>query len=110
ENGFGDANYLDRSDEFADVLYLNNCFQDPTFRCEKNSCRTNWFHFPGGDEQCVQTLNQCHNGRHLLVIKSMSNQAYSFINCSIAMIYLTQLTIEIYDSNNKIVILYFNFQ
>ncbi|CAF4519519.1 unnamed protein product, partial [Rotaria sp. Silwood2] len=76
ENGFGDANYLDRSDEFADVLYLKNCFQDSTFRCEKNSYRTNWFHFPGGDEQCVQTFNQCHNGRHLLVIKSISNQAY----------------------------------
>ncbi|CAF4817089.1 unnamed protein product, partial [Rotaria magnacalcarata] len=46
ENGFGDADCLDRSDEFADVLYPNSCFQDPTFRCEEHSCRTNWHDFP----------------------------------------------------------------
>ncbi|CAF3769027.1 unnamed protein product [Rotaria sp. Silwood1] len=82
---------LDRSDEFTDVSYPNNCFQDPTFRCEEHSCRTNWRDFPCGDGQCVQTFNKCHNGRHLSLIKSISNQGYLSINCSIAMMCLTKL-------------------
>ncbi|CAF4978062.1 unnamed protein product, partial [Rotaria sp. Silwood1] len=98
ENGFGDADCLDRSDEFADVLYSYNCFRDPTFRCEEHSCRTNWFNFPCGDGQCVQTFDKCHNGRHLLLIQSIliSNKDNLSKNCSILMICLTQLIKEIY--------------
>ncbi|CAM2709396.1 unnamed protein product [Rotaria socialis] len=95
ENGFGDADCLDRSDEFADVLYPNSCFQDPAFRCEEHSCRTNWHDFPCGDGQCVQKFDECHNGRHLLLIQSISNQGYLSDKCLIAMMCLTQLIKEI---------------
>ncbi|CAF0858500.1 unnamed protein product [Rotaria sordida] len=94
ENGFGDADCLDRSDEFADVSYPYNCFRDPTFRCEEHTCRTNWHHFPCGDGQCVQTFNKCHSGRHLLLIQSILIQGNLSDNCSIAMMCLTKLIKE----------------
>ncbi|CAF4752271.1 unnamed protein product, partial [Rotaria sp. Silwood2] len=91
ENDFGDANYLDRSDEFADVLYPNNCYRDPICRCEEHLCRTNRFDFSCGDRQCVQTFDKCHNRHHVLLIQSLSNQSYLSNNCLIGMMYLTQL-------------------
>lgn len=96
ENGFGNADCLDRSDEFADVLYPNHCYQDPTFRCEEYSCRTNWHNFPCGDGQCVQKFNECHNGRHLLLIQSVSMQGNLSIKCLVVMVCLTELVKEIH--------------
>ena len=95
ENGLGDADCLDRSDEFSDVLYPNSCYRDPTFRCEEHSCRTNWYDFPCGDGQCVQTFDKCHNGRHHLLIQSIITQQNKSDKCSIAMICLTKLVKQV---------------
>ena len=95
EDGRGEAECLDRSDEIPDILYPRFCFQDPTFRCEEHSCRTNWHEFSCGDGQCVQKFDQCHNGRHTLLINSMANQGTLPDQCWIAIICLTKLLDEI---------------
>ncbi|CAF3302073.1 unnamed protein product [Rotaria sp. Silwood2] len=97
KNDFGDADCLDRSDEFANVLYPNNCYRDPTFRCEEHLCRTNWFDFSCGDGQCIQTFDKCHNRHHLLLIQLISNQGYLSNNCLIAMMCFTQVIEEIHE-------------
>ncbi|CAF2441824.1 unnamed protein product [Rotaria sp. Silwood2] len=94
-DGIGDADCLDRSDEIADISYPRSCFQDPTFRCEEHSCRTNWHQFPCGDGQCVQKFDTCHNGRHALLIQSMTFQGHLPNKCWIAMICLTMLVNEV---------------
>ncbi|CAM4828686.1 unnamed protein product [Rotaria magnacalcarata] len=94
-DGIGDADCLDRSDEIADVAYPRSCFQDPTFRCEEHACRMNWHQFPCGDGQCVQKFDKCHNGRHALLIQSMALQGDMSNNCWIIMICLTMLNNEV---------------
>jgi len=91
ENGFGEADCLDRSDEVSNVIYPSNCYRDPRFRCEEHSCRTNWFDYPCGDGQCVQKFDQCHNGRHRHLIDSISQQNQLNHHCFIFMICLTKL-------------------
>ncbi|CAF1527177.1 unnamed protein product, partial [Adineta ricciae] len=94
ENGIGHADCLDRSDEYNDVSYPKSCFQDPTFRCEEHSCRTNWYEFTCGDGQCAQKFDQCHNGRHLLLIETITKQKSVSERCLVAMICLTKLVKE----------------
>lgn len=94
-DGLGDADCLDRSDEIADVSYPKSCFQDPTFRCEEHSCRANWHQFPCGDGQCVPKFDKCHNGRHNLLVQSMIFQDNLPYKCWIAMICLTMLKNEV---------------
>ncbi|CAF3923216.1 unnamed protein product [Adineta steineri] len=96
ENNPNYAFCLDRSDEYADLSYQNNCFQQSTFRCEEHSCRTNWHQYPCGDGQCVQKYDKCHNGRHLLLIQSISIQKNLSKKCFMGMICLTKLIQDIY--------------
>jgi hypothetical protein len=105
ENGLGDADCLDRSDEFSDVSYPNSCYRDPTFRCEEHSCRTNWYDFPCGDGQCVQTFDKCHNGRHHLLIESIDIQENKSNRCWIAMMCLTKLMKEVHGKVCEIVLM-----
>jgi hypothetical protein len=58
EEGQGDVDCLGRSDEVGEVLHIKSCFQDPTFRCEEHSCRSNKKTFPCADEQCVYKFNK----------------------------------------------------
>jgi hypothetical protein len=105
ENGLGDADCLDRSDEFADVSYPNSCYRDPTFRCEEHSCRTNWHNFPCGDGQCVQKFDKCHNGRHALLIESMFIQGNLSDKCWIGMVCLTKLMKEVHGNVCEILLM-----
>ena len=95
EDGMNEADCLDRSDEFPDVFYIRNCFQDPTFRCEEHSCRSNWHEFSCGDGQCVEKFAQCQNGRHLLLRKSLISQGDLQDQCYRTMICLTKLMEDI---------------
>ncbi|CAF3621690.1 unnamed protein product [Adineta steineri] len=95
EDGQGEADCLDRSDEIPDISYSRSCFHDPTFRCEEHSCRTNWHEFSCGDGQCVQKFDKCHNGRHILLNELMKLRGNLSDQCWIAMICLTQLVTEI---------------
>jgi hypothetical protein len=88
EEGQGDADCLDRSDEVKNAFYISYCFQDPTFRCEEQSCRNRIGSFPCGDGQCVPKFDKCHNGRHLLLIESMIVQGNLTDECWIAMVCL----------------------
>ena len=94
EDGLGIADCLDRSDEFGDVTYPNFCYQDPTFRCEEHTCRTNWHSFSCGDGQCVQKFDRCHNGRHYALIQLISLQGNLDEKCWIVMMCLTKLMKE----------------
>ncbi|CAF1673442.1 unnamed protein product, partial [Adineta ricciae] len=97
EDGLGEAECLDRSDERPDVSYLRNCYQDPRFHCEEHTCRSNWHEFSCGDGQCVQKFDQCHSGRHILLIESMTKQGELSTQCWIAMSCLTGLVTQIED-------------
>ena len=94
-DGMNEGDCLDRSDEIPDVFYLNNCDKDPRFRCEEHSCRSNWHEFSCGDGQCVQKFDQCNNGRHLLLRKSLTIQKDLSKQCWILMVCLTKLLDEI---------------
>jgi len=98
QDGVGDTDCLDRSDRTTNFTYINFCYQDPTFRCEEHSCRINWHDFPCGDGQCVQKYDQCHNGRHALLIESISNQGNLSDKCWIAMMCLTKLIKEFHGN------------
>ncbi|CAF3096449.1 unnamed protein product, partial [Rotaria sp. Silwood2] len=63
---------------------------------EEHLCRTNWFDFSCGDEQCVQTFDKFHNRHNLLLIQSISNQGYLSNNCLIGMMCFTQVIKEIH--------------
>ncbi|CAF0940498.1 unnamed protein product [Adineta steineri] len=102
EAGEGNADCLDRSDEVLDAFYIKSCFQDPTFRCEEHSCRTHEGTFPCGDGQCVETFDACYNGRHILLIESMTAKGNLTDECWIAMICLTKLAEQIHGSSCKI--------
>jgi hypothetical protein len=94
EDGMGDTDCLDRSDRAIDFFYINSCFQDPTFRCEEHSCGTNVNPFSCGDGQCLLTFEGCHNGRHVLLIDSMTAQGNLTYECWVAMICFTGLAKE----------------
>jgi hypothetical protein len=91
EDGVGDTDCLDRSDRVKDFAYIKSCFQDPTFLCEENSCGTNTNSFTCGDGQCVVKFDECHNGRHVLLIDSMTSKGNLKEECWIAMSCLTGL-------------------
>ncbi|CAF1343097.1 unnamed protein product [Adineta steineri] len=99
EDGEGDADCLDRSDEVLDAFYIKSCFQDPTFRCEEHSCRAHEGTFPCGDGQCVRKFDECYNGRHMLLIDAMTAKGNLTDECWIAMICLTELTEQIHGSS-----------
>ncbi|CAF2667080.1 unnamed protein product [Rotaria sp. Silwood2] len=91
QEGEGDADCLDRSDELQFVSYPDFCFQDPTFRCEEHTCRRNLKRFSCGDGQCVNQFTDCHNGRHDLLIDLMTTKSNLKDECWIAMVCLTKL-------------------
>ncbi|CAF1378194.1 unnamed protein product [Adineta steineri] len=102
EEGEGDTDCLDRSDEVSNAFYIKSCFQDPTFRCEEHSCRTHEGTFPCGDGQCVRKFDACYNGRHRLLIESMTAKGNLTDECWIAMICLTGLAEQFHGSSCKI--------
>ncbi|CAF0733758.1 unnamed protein product [Adineta steineri] len=102
EDGEGDTDCLDRSDEVMKAVYIKSCFQDPTFRCEEHSCRAHDGTFPCGDGQCVYKFDECHNGRHMLLIESMTAKGNLTDECWIAMICLTKLAEQVHGNSCKI--------
>ncbi|CAF5061363.1 unnamed protein product, partial [Rotaria magnacalcarata] len=97
EDGEGDVDCLDRSDEVDSVRYLDTCFRDPTFHCEEHACssKLNLESFPCGDGRCVAKFDQCHNGRHELLINFMATKGHLTDECWIAMICKTKLSRQV---------------
>ncbi|CAF1341018.1 unnamed protein product [Adineta ricciae] len=94
-DGEGEADCLDRSDEILFASYLEMCYQDVSFRCEEHSCRPDGETFSCGDGQCVTRYEYCHSGRHQLLIDSMMQKGDLKKECWITMICLTKLVKEI---------------
>jgi hypothetical protein len=91
EDGLGDTDCLDRSDRVVESVYIESCFQDPTFRCEEHSCRISIDSISCGDGQCVSKFQNCHNGRHVLLMDSIAVKGKLRDECWKAMICLTRL-------------------
>ena len=89
--GTSDNECLDRSDERTDLSFTDQCYQDPSFRCEEQACRVNWHDFSCSDGQCVQRFSPCHSGRHALLIHSMTQDIDLPRHCSHAMRCLTKI-------------------
>ncbi len=98
----GDPECLDRSDEVLNTNYIKSCFQDPTFRCEEHSCRTNGGTFSCGDGQCIKKFHECPNGRQTLLIDSITAQGNLGNECWIAMVCRTGFINEVYGSLCKV--------
>lgn len=95
EDDHSHADCLDRSDEPFDDALIQSCLQDPTFECEEHSCRPSSANFPCGDGQCVPKLAQCDNGRHLLLMESVSSQGSLSEHCWSSMVCLNKLLNEV---------------
>jgi len=91
EDGVGETECLDRSDSNKDFSFIDSCYRDPSFRCEEHSCRSTHNFFSCGDGQCVQQFEQCHNGRHELLINSLTVKGTLSDECLNAMMCLTGL-------------------
>jgi hypothetical protein len=106
EDGLGDTDCLDRSDRAIDMFYIQACFQDPTFRCEEHSCRANVNSFSCGDGQCVSKFQNCHNGRHVLLVDSIAVKGNLSDECWKAMICLTGLVKKVNETLCEIWLMY----
>ncbi|CAF0938005.1 unnamed protein product [Adineta steineri] len=82
---------LDRSGTMFLNYYFSECFTDPTFICEEHACQPGRKQFPCGDGQCVEDFAPCDNGRHYLLIESMSVQGNLSEECWLALICLTKI-------------------
>jgi hypothetical protein len=102
EDGVGDTDCLDRSDTAPDITYIHSCFQDPTFRCEEHSCKTDLNPFACGDGECVIKFQNCHNGRHVLLMSSIAAKGDLDDQCWIAMSCLTNLVKKVNEISCEI--------
>ncbi|UJR16672.1 hypothetical protein I4U23_003572 [Adineta vaga] len=93
---FDGADCLDQSDELLDN-YMNFCFQDPRFRCEEHACKPYGYQFSCGDGQCVDKFDYCHNGRHVILKKSLFNQGNLSDKCYNAILCLTEIIFQCDD-------------
>jgi hypothetical protein len=73
------------------VKYNSNCLTDPMFVCEEYLCPPNNKQFSCGDGECVEYFDKCQNGRHYLLIQSLSIQGYLSKQCWLALICLTKI-------------------
>ncbi|CAF3252099.1 unnamed protein product [Rotaria socialis] len=91
EQGEGDADCLDQSDQYMEVFNSSNCFQYATFRCEEHTCTRSSTMYPCGDGQCCGRFKVCNNGRHKLFINAITAQGNLTEKCWIAMVCLTEI-------------------
>ena len=101
ENGLGEADCLDRSDDLLPVNVMTECYHDPSFRCEEYSCTRGTYTFVCGDGQCIEGFNKCQNGRHALLRQSFSMQGNLSEKCWISMVCLTGLMDAVNGSTCK---------
>ncbi|CAM4805094.1 unnamed protein product [Rotaria magnacalcarata] len=62
------------------------------FECEEHLCRPDDGQFPCGDGQCVEDFEECHNGRHILLIETISAQGTLPNYCWMTMVCLTKIS------------------
>ncbi|CAF3338231.1 unnamed protein product [Rotaria sp. Silwood2] len=92
------AEYLDQSDlwyifECPISLFTFNTFH--MFACEEYSCRPGEQQFSCGNGQCVEDFDECQNGRHLSLVKSMNIQGNLSYDCWVIMTCLSKIIDEI---------------
>ena len=82
---------LDQTDALNTAECPNFHLDLDSFICEEYSCRPGDGKFSCGDGQCVEDFDECKNGRHLMLFKSMSVQGNLSDDCWIAMTCLTRI-------------------
>ncbi len=74
-----DLDCLDGSDENYPDKFIENCYQDPSFRCEERTCQISLDLFACGDGECIVTPipsdsdsdNKCANGREIVLSRAI---------------------------------------
>ncbi|CAF0978838.1 unnamed protein product [Adineta steineri] len=82
---------LDQSDAWETIQCPSF---DPTldlFQCEEHTCPPGPKQFACGDGHCVEDFDECDNGRHLMLLKSLSSQGNLSYHCWLAMVCLTKI-------------------
>ena len=90
-NGYYGVQCLDQSDALSVPNCPNFHLVFDSFICEEYSCRPGQGRFSCGGGQCVDDFDECQNGRHLMLFKSMSVQGNLSYGCWIAMACLTRI-------------------
>ncbi|CAF4150770.1 unnamed protein product [Rotaria sp. Silwood2] len=88
---FDEAECLDKSDLLVMSGCPNTYLKLHIFACAEYTCRPDEGQFPCGDGQCVEDFGQCRNGRHRLLIESLSAQGNLPYDCWIAMVCLSKI-------------------
>ena len=70
---------------------FSRCFEDPTTLCDEAICRPGSAAFVCGDGQCVEDYHPCNNGRHFLLMESVTQQGDLPDACWKAMFCLTKI-------------------
>ena len=103
EDGEGETDCLDQSDRAIETYYSSLCFQNPMFLCEEHSCRASHHNpFSCGDGQCMFKFQECSNGRHILLLNSMTVQGNLTDECWSAMICLTRLDTKLNEMSCEV--------
>ncbi|CAF5228173.1 unnamed protein product, partial [Rotaria magnacalcarata] len=71
------------------------------FICEEYACRSDKGRFLYGDGECVEDFGECQNGRHLLLIESLSVQGNLSDNCWLAMVCLSKIVDHVNEISCK---------
>ncbi|CAF4070713.1 unnamed protein product [Adineta steineri] len=85
-----EAQCLDRSDYFADLICERFYFNLNLFECQEFICRPDEGKFSCGDGQCAEDFHECKNNRHLALAQSLSVQGNLSYECWISMVCLTK--------------------
>ncbi|UJR17048.1 hypothetical protein I4U23_003945 [Adineta vaga] len=89
---------LDQSDAFNTLPCPTHGSPSSLFHCEENTCPPGRNTFSCGDGQCVEDYEQCDNGRHLMLFKSLIVQGNLSHNCWLALICLTRISHQIHET------------
>ncbi|CAM4765337.1 unnamed protein product [Rotaria magnacalcarata] len=101
QDGFDEAECLDKSDLSYSVPCPDTYLRLSMFICEEYACRSDEGRFSCGDGECVEDFSECQNGRHLLLIESLSVQGDLSDNCWIAMVCLSKIVDHVNEISCK---------
>ncbi|CAF1623962.1 unnamed protein product [Adineta ricciae] len=89
---------LDYSDFSNKISCPNQNLTVYLFNCEENICPAGQNKFSCGDGECVDDFDECINGKHLMLYKSLTIQGNLSYPCWLAMVCLSKLIQQINQS------------
>ncbi|CAM4828436.1 unnamed protein product [Rotaria magnacalcarata] len=98
---YNEAECLDKSVLLYSVPCPDTYLGLNMFICEEYACRSDKGRFLYGDGECVEDFGECQNGRHLLLIESLSVQGNLSDNCWLAMVCLSKIVDHVNEISCK---------